>query len=134
MLTVSEACTSPQGCFIASPTSSKVDGQGHWHMLGYPFDKKQAASTTRLRTTSGLATSYVEGCIDATGCTLKQAKQRGIIEDTLWRYTESGYKQITEEDSFSPWEGYWLHTLANVDQWHGYNAKPLRIHIPKPSE
>lgn len=135
MLTVSEACTSPQGCFIASPTSSIADDQGHWHMLGYPFDKKRVVSTIRLRTTSGLTSSAIEGCNEAVGCSLKQAKQRGVTEETLWTYTESGYKQITEEDFVSPWEGYWLHTLVNVDQWgNSLGPKPLRIHIPKPSE
>ncbi len=112
-MTVSEACSSANGCY---EIPIKTANETKWNLIGATGISTIGFDVLRATTTSGL-------CI--TGCTLNEAEAAGYLHNQMWRYPGSGEYQVIESGgNVSPWEGIWFPALS------GANNQQPKLFLP----
>lgn len=98
-----------------------IAGSTGWNMIGYPYNREQSLNKVRVVTDTSQ-------CIS--GCKLKDAKNKKIVNDTLWHYNPATkqYVSVNTNSTWTPWGGYWAATLINA---HG-SIPRLSITTPSP--
>ncbi|MFK8080495.1 MAG: endo alpha-1,4 polygalactosaminidase [Granulosicoccus sp.] len=106
LLEPSASCVSSTGCFGIPLLANSQDN--FWNMLGSPINQPANLSRSRVVTNTGI-------CAD--GCTLAQAKNENIMNDTFFHFDGEAddYRTLTGTDSLQPWEGAWVEVSRQSD-------------------
>ncbi len=104
------------GCFEIPLQTSSTDVQ--WQMIGYPF--RDSRNIDKIK----VITDLHGDCV--IGCTLKEASDKGLVNETMWHFDGASYQQLTTDGSttFNPWDGAWIATLPAA------NGQGLKLVIP----
>jgi len=100
-LTTSNACSSPDGCFVTSlPTS---DNNISWAISGAPFAQPTTVGDIRLHSSD-------QACVN--GCSLGDAIAGGFLYGNQWVYDSgaSTYRPLIELSELKPWQAFWIST------------------------
>ncbi|MFK7859006.1 MAG: endo alpha-1,4 polygalactosaminidase [Granulosicoccus sp.] len=105
-LDFSTGCAHSTGCF-SMPLLANTQGS-LWNMLGSPINRPTTLSRSRV-------VAPTEAC--ANGCTLNQAKNEAIMNDTFYQFDSEAndYRALTGTDSLQPWEGAWVQAYRRAE-------------------
>jgi len=87
------------------PLTASKDGTNQWNLAGNPFATSLNLSELRL-------TTNAPSCSNGS-CNLDKAKDNNLLQNKVWIYDGTGFKERGMSDSLNPWEGFWVAALAS---------------------